>query len=153
VALTFKLTGADKIIDRMSKFPVKLQEAASRRSVRRAMIPVRRAAQAAAKQFDDPQTGERIWKNLYLQTSLRQSKRVGGVVMRLGVLGGANLRRPAGTYSPGGDTRHWRFIELGTENNPAQPFLRPALESRALEVANTLVSELNKELDKLAAAA
>jgi HK97 gp10 family phage protein len=156
VALTFKLTGADKIIDRMSKFPVKLQEAASRRSVRRAMIPVRKAAQAAAKQFDDPQTGDRIWKNLYLQTSRRQSKRVGGVVMRLGVLGGANLRRegPSGTYTPGGDTRHWSAArELGTETIPARPFLRPALESRALEVANTLVSELNKELDKLAAAA
>jgi HK97 gp10 family phage protein len=152
LVLTFKLTGADAIVDRMKRLSPKLQEAASRRSVRRAMIPVRKAAQAAAKQFDDPETGARIWKNLYLQTSRRQSKKVGGVVMRLGVLGGANLRRdrPSGTYTPGGDTRYWSAArELGTETIPARPFLRPALESRAQEVSNILVTQLNSELDKL----
>jgi HK97 gp10 family phage protein len=154
VALTFKLTGADKIIDRLSKFPSKLQDAAGKRSARRAMAIVREAARQAVKALDDPASPDRIWRNVYLQQSRRQSKRVGGVVMRVGILGGANFRAdaPSGT-TPGGDTRHWRFIELGSENQAAQPFLQPALQSRAEQVANKLVSELNKEIDKLAAAA
>lgn len=113
------------------------------------MAPVRKAAQAAARLIDDPETAASIYKNLYLQASRRQGKRVGGVVMRLGVLGGANLRKPAGGYAPGGKTQHWRFIELGTEKEPAQPFLLPSLMNNVLNVETILIRELNNEIDRL----
>jgi HK97 gp10 family phage protein len=148
----FRLEGADGLLARLKKFPDKLQQAAGRKSARRAMAIVRKAAQAAARAMDDPGSRERIWKNVYLQQSRRQSKRVGGVVMRVGVSGGA--RRPVGpdpnaSSQPGGDTRHWRYVELGTEKTPARPFLRPAFESNTQAVVSTLITELNREIDQI----
>jgi HK97 gp10 family phage protein len=150
--IQFRLSGVDGLLARLKKFPDKLQQAAGRKSARKAMAIVRRAAQAASRAMDDPASAERIWKNIYLQQSRRQSKRVGGVVMRVGVSGGA--RRPVGpdpnaSAQPGGDTRHWRYVELGTEKTPARPFLRPAFENNTQAVVSTLITELNREIDQI----
>lgn len=147
------IKGLEGIIDRLSKFPDKLQQAAGKKSARRAMNVAKVAARAAAAQIDDPETREKIQKNIYLQQSRSQSRRVGGVVMRLGVLGGARRKMgpdPVASAQPGGDTRHWRYIELGTENEPARPFLRPALERNAEKITSVLVDELNKEINVIA---
>jgi HK97 gp10 family phage protein len=48
----------------------------------------------------------------------------------------------------GGDTRHWRYIEFGTESIAAQPFMRPALASNAERVAAAVMAELDKQLTK-----
>lgn len=166
--LTFKLTGADTLVDRLSKFTSKLQVAAGRKSARRAMNIVRKAAIANVRKHDDPETAARIWRNIYVQQSRRQSQRVGGVVMRVGVLGGArqyantaaNRRsgKAGSSYktlgdkgNPGGDTWYWRFLELGTERQPARPFLRPALENNVQGVTTTLITELTREIDQIAA--
>ncbi len=136
----------------MSKFADKLQEAAGKKSARKAMAIVRKAAQAKANTFDDPETPESIKRNVYLQQSRRGSKAIGGVYMRVGILGGANRKNAAAAAgNPGGATWYWRFKELGTENEPADPFLLPALMNNAASVQSTLVTELNNEIDKLAA--
>lgn len=164
----FNIAGIDRLLDRMSVLPDKLQQQIGRRSARRAMLPVRDAARAAARAFDDPATKESIYRNVYIQQSARQSRRVGGVVMRVGVLGGArkysdtreNRRagRVGASYAtlgdkgnPGGDTWYWRFLEFGTEKMRAQPFLRPALERNAQSVADALVTNISRDLDELAA--
>lgn len=81
---------------------------------------VRDAAKANAKAIDDPATKEKVFRNLITQESSKQSKREGGVVMRVGVRGGSgsNQHSKDASGNPGGDTRHWRYIELGTEHNP-----------------------------------
>jgi HK97 gp10 family phage protein len=144
----FRIDGAEAIVKKLKALPAKLQDAAGKRSARRAMAIVRSAARAGAQRLDDPTTGESIARNVYLQQSRRQSARVGGVVMRVGIIGGARKGGPGG--GPGGDTFYWRFIELGTEKKAARPFLRPALEGNAGAVAQTLIAELNRELDGLA---
>lgn len=166
--LQFEIHGAHQIIDRLSKITPKLQQATGRRSARRAMAIVRAAARSRVKALDDPGSPERIWKNVYLQQSRRQSAAVGGVVMRVGILGGARnygntkANRRAGKVgqsyatggdkgNPGGDTWYWRFLELGTRKMDPRPFLLPALAENAQAVMNTLTSEMNDELDKLAA--
>lgn len=166
--VSFRLTGADALADRLSKFTPKLQQAAGKRAARKAMTIVRKAAQNNIRQHDDPATPQRVWKNVYLQQSRRKSKAAGGVVMRVGILGGARQygntrenrrkRRVGGSYStlgdkgnPGGDTWYWRFRELGTEHEPARPFLRPALENNVQAVSTTLIVELNREIDRIAA--
>lgn len=189
----FELTGAEEIVAKLSTFSSKLQQAAGRRSARRAMAVVRAAAREAVRAHDDPESSERIWKNVYIQQSRRQSAAVGGVVMRVGVLGGARqyagtrANRRAGrvgkTYktggdkgNPGGDTWYWRMLEFGhrvahgksgrvtprggfrnvpvtsgTQKVSAYPFLLPALQNNAQAVLTILTSELNRELDQIAA--
>jgi HK97 gp10 family phage protein len=168
----FRLEGADGLLARLKKFPDKLQQAAGRKSARKAMAIVRKAAQVAAKALDDRESSERIWKNVYLQQSRRQSKTVGGVVMRVGIRGGAkqyvfnfrNVKKGridqsganAKSYfvggdhgNPGGDTWYWRHVELGTEKMPARPFLRQSFENNVSAVTSTLITELNREIDQI----
>jgi HK97 gp10 family phage protein len=149
----FELKGAKEFKDRLNKFPYKLQESAGRSAARKAMRIVSKAAVAAVKKFDSDKTPEAIWKNVYLQQSRRGSKAIGGVMMRVGILGGA--RRPKGKdpkadAQPGGDTRHWRYVELGTEKVAARPFLLPSLENNQSAVYQTLADGLDAAIAKIA---
>ena len=148
--LTIK--GGRQLNAKLTALPEKLREAAGRRAARKAMAIVRTAARHGAQRVDNTATPEEIARNVYMQQSRRQSRRIGGVVMRVGISGGA--RRPMGpdpnaSAQPGGDTRHWRYIELGTEKTPAQPFLRPALENNTQPVLDSLAVGLGAELDRI----
>jgi HK97 gp10 family phage protein len=148
-----QIKGGKELFAKMSVFAEKLREAAGRKAARRAMNIVRDSARSRLAVIDDSLTPEDIRKNVFVQQSRRQSRRIGGVVMRVGISGGA--RRPVGKdpnadAQPGGDTRHWRYVELGTEKVAARPFLVPALEQNAGAVLTKLTEELNKEIDLLA---
>jgi HK97 gp10 family phage protein len=157
------------LVNRLKDFSDKVQKKSAKKAARKAMSIVRKAAVANAKAFDNPNTPERVWKNVTVQEAPKSSKRIGGIVMRVGVKGGAkqyantkaNVRsgKAGKTYktlgssgNPGGDTWYWRFVEFGTSNQPAKRFLRDALESNAQAVTDALTQELSKELDKLVTA-
>ena len=62
---------------------------------------------------------------------------------------GSNQHSKDASGNPGGDTRHWRYIELGTEHNPAVPFMRPAFSSNVQAVTDRFVAVLNTEINAL----
>jgi HK97 gp10 family phage protein len=135
------------IIDSIAKLPDKVQKKSATKATRKAMQIVRKAAVENAKAIDDKATGRAIWKNITVQNSPRQGKRVGGVVMRVGVRGGA--RKPdTKTGNRGGDTWYWRFLEFGTAKMRARPFLARALAANAQAVGDATAKELSAELDK-----
>lgn len=161
-----KLTVSPTLLDRLSSLPDKLQKKGAVRASRKAMRIALNAARAAARGLDDPESAEQIWRNLAIQNSPRQGRREGGVVMRLGVRGGArqytNTRenrrkgRVGATYrmlgdkkNPGGDTWYWRFLELGTERMPAHGFLQAALRDNAWAVEAVLAEYLEREIELL----
>ena len=90
--LTIKIEGAEQIIDRLSTLPSKLQKKAAKVAARRAMAIVRDEARRNAKKLDDKDSPNAIWKNIRVQEATRSGRRIGGVVMRVGVAGGARLR-------------------------------------------------------------
>lgn len=139
----FEIKGAAEVLKRMREFAPKFQRRGLRRAARRAMTIVRDSARANARAIDDPNSPQQIWKQIAIAESSRQSKQVGGVVMRVGVRGGARKGNS--------DVYYWRFVELGTQHMRARPFLRPALENNSQAVSDRLVSELNKALDEQAA--
>lgn len=158
--------GGPELLRRMRELPIRLQRSGGRKAARRAMLVVRTSARAAARQFDDPSSPRKIWKNIVIQESTKRGKRLGGVVMRVGVRGGARQyadtreNRRAGrvgdTYktlgsssNPGGDTWYWRLVEFGTQRSRARPFLRPALMNNAQAVSDALTTEMARELDHL----
>ena len=50
---------------------------------------------------------------------------------------------------PGGDTRHWRFVELGTQEHARRdPSCVPALENNIGKVIDELAKELKVQIDK-----
>lgn len=144
-----RLSGLKTITDRMLGLTPKLRRSGLRKAARQAMNIVRDDAKARARAIDDPETAEKIFRNIVTQESGRQSRREGGVVMKVGIRGGASANQHSKDASgnPGGDTRHWRYIEFGTQYTPPAPFMRPAFSSRVGAVTDRFVAVLSQEID------
>ncbi|WP_151984669.1 HK97-gp10 family putative phage morphogenesis protein [Acinetobacter radioresistens] len=147
MSVEFKLEGLESVQEKFKRLGnARLIKNAARRSARKAMAIVRDAARANAKALDDPQTAEKIWKNIAIAAG--KTRNPSEVVMRVGVRGGASFSNPNPPNTPGGDTRHWRFIEFPSVNNPGTPFMRPALQNNIQAVTNSFAENFNKEIDK-----
>ena len=118
----------------------------ARKAARQAMNIVRDAARVNAKTIDDPETVEKIWKNITVSGG--KTRNQNEIVMRVGVRGGASFSNKNPPKVSGGDTRHWRWIEYGSAHNVAVPFMRPALNNNIQEVTNKFSSVFEAELDK-----
>src|SRR3546814_21032153 len=129
MATEFELHGLDDVLKKMRTLGPKLQKKGLRQAARKAMNIVRDAGRVNAQAIDDPETAENIAKNITVREKSKQSRRIGGVVMSVGVMGGASSNQNSmdASGNPGGDTRHWRYEEFGTEHQPANPIMRPAL--------------------------
>lgn len=141
----FKIEGLEPVLAKMRGLSPKLQKKGLRSAGTKAMRIVRDAARGGAARFDDPETASNIAKNIVTRYDAKASRREGGSVTKVGVMGGA---RPAkGTQ----DTGHWRLLEFGSSQMPAQPFMREALSSNIQEVTNSVVTNLSIEIDKIIA--
>lgn len=156
----FRLEGVDAVIKRLEALGGKEGKNASRRALRQGANVVLRDARERAARLDDPQTAENIARNLTVRGGgSRRERRVGGVMVRVGVLGGARNMEKYGEFkgegksNPGGDTWYWRLLEFGTKKMAARPFMRPALQNNtqaAIDAfANALGGEIHKELAKV----
>ena len=147
MSVEFNIEGLDEVQEKLKRLGnPRLMKNAARRSARKAMAIVRDAARSGAKAIDDPQTAEKIWKNIAIAAGKTKNPNV--VVMRVGVRGGASFSNPNPPNTSGGDTRHWRFIEFPSVNNPGTPFMRPALQNNIQAVTNSFAENFNKEIDK-----
>src|SRR5690606_30331566 len=59
-------------------------------------------------------------------------------------------KRAGMSYETMGDAYYGMFVELGTAKMPAQPFLRPAFESKKTEAVETFRVELAKGIEQAA---
>jgi len=142
----FRIEGLDPILAKMKNLSQKMQQKGVRAAGTKAMRIVRDSARAKAKTVDDAASpGSVIWKNIVTRNDAKGGKRIGGVVIKVGVVGGARPKKGRQ------DTGHWRFVEFGKEGVPARPFMRPALESNVGRVTETFVTALNTEIDKIIA--
>ncbi|MDI3274881.1 HK97-gp10 family putative phage morphogenesis protein [Pseudomonas sp. AL03] len=148
-SISSRLQGVASTVEKMRGLAPKLQKKGLRKAAREAMNIVRDDAKARAKALDDPETKEKVWKNIITQEATKQSRREGGVVMRVGVRGGAgsNQHSKDASGNPGGDTRHWRYIEFGTQFTPPVPFMRPAFSQNVGAVTDQFVISLSREID------
>lgn len=46
---------------------------------------------------------------------------------------------------------YWRFVELGTSNMPAHPFVRPAFDTRQEEATRVAMARMNQAIDEVLA--
>ena len=147
MSVEFNIEGLDEVQEKLKRLGnPRLMKNAARRSMRKAMAIVRDSARNAAKSIDDPQTSEKIWKNIAIAAG--KTRNQNEVVMRVGVRGGASFSNPNPPNTSGGDTRHWRWLEFGSVHNPPTPFLRPALQNNIQAVTNSFAENFNKEIDE-----
>ena len=147
MSVEFRMTGMDQFKQKMGRLrnPKKAKSIA-RKAARQAMNIVRDAARVNAKTIDDPETAEKIFKNISVAAGRSRDPNV--IVMRVGVRGGASFSNKNPPKLSGGDTRHWRWVEFGSANNIAVPFMRPALARNIQQVTDKFAQVFNTEIDK-----
>lgn len=147
MSIEVNIEGLDEVQEKLKRLGnPRLMKNAARRSARKAMAIVRDSARSGAKAVDDPQTSEKIWKNIAIAAG--KTRNPNEVIMRVGVRGGASFSNPNPPNTSGGDTRHWRWLEFGSVHNPPTPFMRPALQNNIQAVTNSFAENFNKEIDK-----
>lgn len=147
MAAEFRITGLEPALRKMRAVTAEVTLKGVRGSASKAMRVVRDAARANARRIDDPESAADIAKNIAVSTKVYP--RLGEVRSRVGVRGGA---RPDSSRNPDPkNTGHWRFIELGTSEQPARPFMRPALENNIDKVVSVFVDDLDKNIDRIVA--
>ena len=158
MAVELNIEGMDQFkrkIEQLSN-PKKVKQIA-RKASRQAMNIVRDAARNAAKAIDDPETAEKIYKEIVVQSG--KSRNSNEVKFRVGVRGGARIpyagnddNRRAGrigkSYQVEGKVFYWRFIEFGTSHQAATPFMRPALSQNIDKATTKFVQVFDAEITK-----
>lgn len=136
----FKFKGAD---DLSAKFK-RMSEAARREIVlpaaKDAMEIVLIDAKERADRIDDPATPNYIPNNLKLA---EQDSAEGSIRVAVGM-------KKARRGSKGGNTFYWQWVELGTQYQAPQPFLRNALNQNKEAVFKEFISSAKFQLLKVA---
>ena len=156
----FEIQGLESLEEKFKRLnDPKMLKSAVRKALRQGANIVRNAAREEAKKFDRPDTPNKVWKQIVVQSGRTRSKNE--FKMRVGVRGGARIpytnndqNRRSGkvgkTYATDGHHFYWRFIEFGSSHQPAAPFMRPALvnnvDNATAKVALVLNDEINKAL-------
>lgn len=150
-----RIEGADLALKRLERLKGREGKNAARRALRRGANVVLKDARERAARLDDPQTAESISRNLTVRGGgSRRERRAGGVMMRVGIRGGARDMskygevKGRGKGNPGGDTFYWRFLEFGTQKMVARPFMRPALQNNTQAATDAFSQALGTEIDK-----
>lgn len=143
-----KILGLEDLAFTLRTLSPKLQKKGMKTAARKAMHIVRDAARLGAKNLDDPETSAKIHKNIVTQYDAKLSKKYDAIVYKVGVKGGAasNQHSVDKSMLSGGNTVHWRWVEFGTSDTPAIPFMRPALSNNIQSVTDKFVSELTQEI-------
>lgn len=145
-----KVDGLAELDRKLRLLPVRVGRNATRRALRKGANVIRDIARTNAKRLDDPATADQIAKNIAVSGGgSRREKQAGGPMVRVGVRGGARpLKKGTQTGLPGGNTTHWRFLEFGTSEAAANPFMRSAMAQGAGGAMTAIASAMDKEFDK-----
>lgn len=135
--------GIDEALAKMRNLAPGLVKKGLRAAARKGARVFMDAARAGAKRIDDPQSAADISKNIAIRESGKEGKKLDAIVMRVGVKGGA---RPNNEDPK--NTGHWRFLEFGSSNNKAEPFMRPAMVENIDRATAAVVRELIPQIDK-----
>jgi len=145
----FSLIGVDALLNKIKSVSHEIGYKGGRTGLRKAANFVADNARARAEQMDDAETGRKIANNFAVLWSSRRFKSTGDLMFRIGVRHGAVIREKGNPDSgSNGPTPHWRFKEFGTENLPAESFMRPALANNINEATNIFITECEKAIDR-----
>lgn len=170
-----KVNNLDQVLDRMKDFTAQVQKRVTTTAARNAMRPVAALAKsnlrAQISKTEDSQSTGALLNAIVVRNNPRQGKRQGGVVMQVGIEGGAKQYvdssrnrarvikrgkrkgifipgRVGESYEQGGNQFYFRFLEFGTSKMAARPFLRPALAKNTQRTNQIFVDEMNKGIDR-----
>lgn len=125
------VTGIDKLDRKFKLLDARVGKKVVRQAMRQALKPVLAAARANA-----PEESGVLRRSIKIRAVKRRKK---GVI-------GLEIRTDAKTM--GGDAFYAAFIELGTSDKPAQPFLSPAYVEQGPEAVKQLEQLILEGLER-----
>lgn len=130
------IQGLEGIKQNLDRLEGKQAKKLVRHALREAAKPIQAEARQQAKAFDRPETPDAIWKNIATRAmKARAVKRKGA---DLGVKIGVK-------HSNRGEPLHYAvFLEHGTSEMAAQPFLRVAADTQQTEAINRFADDLKQ---------
>lgn len=135
-----KVEGLEELVKALKELPIEIQKR-----------PLRSAVSAASKLIADsaiskvPVDTGNLRKAIYRYRSRSESGN-GRETFFVGVRKGKK-KVNGRTVTTQGEAWYWRFVEFGTKNQRAQPFLRPAFESNKSEAIEKMKMQLKKAID------
>lgn len=144
------MTGLDDVLAKIAAVKYDVAKKGGRFALRKAAQVMVKAAQQNARRIDDPETAADIARNIVERWNGKLNKATGDLGFRVGVQGGAGGNKTAAALAslPGHDTRHWRYVEFGTEKTAAQPFFVPAFKANLQNATNTFIVQYSAALDR-----
>lgn len=134
------IKGLDDVLLKLKNFEDMQQNKFLRAGVSRGIGVIRRNAIKNAKEFDNPDTPNTVYKNVVSRMyKVKKGKKYLGA--KVGVVKG---------NGKGGDTYYWYFLEFGTKKMAAKRFLTRALEEDNQKVYDAVVLGATKAIDKIA---
>lgn len=140
--ITYKLTGAENLVEKFRKLPQELQRQIVVPAGMDAMRIVLASAKKRASYVDDKETSNYIADNITIAEDKAFFDETGSTKISVGV---RKRKRGVG----GGNTYYWWFVELGTSRSRAQPFMRNALAQNTQAVFEEFLSSAKFQLVKL----
>lgn len=143
---SIKLDGMRELQIALEKLPKELRRTAESAALRGGMEPVRKAAKANLAKSQD--TG-------LLRSALGltvKKTRKGQLTARVGARSGFKksvIRKGRKKAEMANPVKYAHFIEYGTSRTPAQPFIRPALDSSQDHITDGMAKGYAKGLDRV----
>lgn len=153
--LTVKLEGVDELKRALAAASAEIRKKAVRSALREAGKVIQAAARTAAPVLAVPKKGRAagtVRKNIVVRAS-KFARRTGdeGVYINVrGIRGAARVKKlgQAGANNPN-DPYYWRFLEMGTKNMRARPFLRPAAAQKGTEAIRKFMVSVVPQIERL----
>jgi HK97 gp10 family phage protein len=145
----FEFAGFESMLAKFDAAKQEVKYKSGRSALRKVANMIAGKVREGALKLDDPETAESIAKNVAVRWGSKRFKATGDLAFRVGILGGAGGNKKSSELAslPGKDSRHWRYLEFGSENNPATPFMRPAAQNNANEAFSIFATTLEKSLN------
>ena len=152
---SIEIDGLDVLDKQIAKLDKGLKDKALSRALNAALTPMHKDAKFYAAVAPEPHTmvtssGRRVLvQRGLLRSAIRKRKvpksemsELGGQGVAMGIYVGKGTKQKE--YP-----NYWHFVEYGTSQMPAVPFLRPAFNKNTAVAVNAFAKRLADEIDKL----
>lgn len=157
-AVELKIEGADELLKMLKRVPANVGKKHMRRAIRQGITLVRQTIKATAPvRSSAGQRGVRRGQTQSRPGRLRRLVRVRARRGKRGYLKVSLFYPTEGTSDNPKNAFYWRFVEFGTINQPANPYIQRAVDINFQAILAQVIRETNagirEELNKLKAKA
>lgn len=149
-SVQFSIIGADALSKQLETLAYETKFKSGRFALRKAANVLADQVRNNALAVDDPETPEAIHLNVEARWNGRRYRASGDLAFRVGIMGGAGGNKTSEELAsnPGLDTRHWRYVEFGTERAAPKPFFRRSMSETINQMTSSFVTNYQKSIDR-----